>query len=171
VPRSGGRDRSLDRPAKQKDVHERALGLLAVRQRSRVELERRLVAAGFGADEVADELRRLEQVGLIDDQAFARAVAERSVMRRGEGRRVVARRLATAGVARAITDEVLQDLSSEDESVRALSLAGSRATRLSGLSQDKAFSRLSGYLMRRGYAPDVARSAARRALALEALEG
>jgi regulatory protein len=166
VPRSGGRER----PAKRKDVHERALGLLAVRQRSRAELERRLVGAGFGADEVAAELRRLEHVGLIDDRAFARAVAERSVMRRGEGRRVVARRLAIAGVARAITDEVLQDLSSGDESERALSLAGSRVTRLGGLPQDKAFSRLSGFLMRRGYAPEVARWAARRVLALEAFE-
>jgi regulatory protein len=142
-----------------------------VRQRSRAELERRLVGAGFGAEDVAAELRRLEQVGLIDDRAFARALAERSVVRRGEGRRVVARRLATAGVARAITDEVLQDLSSEDESARALSLAGSRVTRFGGLSQDKAFSRLSGFLMRRGYSPEVARWAARRALALEGVEG
>jgi SOS response regulatory protein OraA/RecX len=171
VSRSGGRTQPVDRPAKRKDVHERALGLLAVRQRSRAELERRLVGAGFGAEDVAAELRRLEQVGLIDDRAFARALAERSVVRRGEGRRVVARRLATAGVARAITDEVLQDLSSEDESERALSLAGSRVTRLGGLSQDKAFSRLSGFLLRRGYSPEVARWAARRALALEGVEG
>jgi regulatory protein len=171
VTRPGGRERSVDRPTKRKDVHERALGLLAVSQRSRAELERRLVGAGFTADEVAAELRRLEQVGLIDDRAFARAVAERSVMRRGEGRRVVARRLAAAGVARAITDEVLEDLSPEDESERALSLAGSRMTRLGGLSEDKAFSRLSGFLMRRGYPPEVARLAARRALALEAFEG
>ncbi len=167
MPRSGGRDR----PAKRQDVHERALGLLAARQRSRAELERRLVGAGFGADEVSAELRRLEQVGLIDDRAFARAVAERSVTRRGEGRRVLARRLATAGVARSITDQVLEDLETDDESERALALAGSRVTRLGGLSRDKAFSRLSGFLMRRGYAPDVARSAARRALALETFEG
>jgi regulatory protein len=171
VPRSGGHRRPGGRPAKRKDVHERALGLLAVRQRSRAELERRLVGAGFDADEVAAELSRLEQVGLIDDRAFARALAERSVTKRGEGSRVVASRLATAGVARAISDEVLQELSSDDESGRALSLAGSRVSRLAGLPQDKAFSRLSGFLMRRGYAPGVARWAARRALALEAFEG
>jgi regulatory protein len=170
VPRSGGRDQPVDRPPRRKDVHERALGLLAVRQRSRAEVERRLVGAGFGADEVAAELRRLEQVGLIDDRAFARAVAERSVTRRGEGRRVVARRLAMAGVARSITDEVLEDLATDGETERALSLAGSQVTRLGGLSQDKAFSRLSGFLMRRGYAPEVARWAAQRALALEAFD-
>jgi len=61
---------------KRKDIHERALGLLAVRQRSSRELERRLVQAGFEPEAVADELDRLEQVGLLDDEAFARAVVE-----------------------------------------------------------------------------------------------
>ena len=43
-----------------KDCHERALGLLAVRPRSRQELDRRLSAAGFDAQEVSDVLGRLE---------------------------------------------------------------------------------------------------------------
>ena len=167
MTRSGGRDR----PAKRRGVHERALGLLAVRQRSRTELQRRLVGAGFGADEVAAELRRLEDVGLIDDLAFARAVVEHSVVRRREGRRAVARRLATAGVSPALTDQVLGDVAAEDDDDRALSLAGSRIGRLSGLPPDRAFSRLAGFLVRRGYAPEVARRAARRALALESVEG
>ena len=37
---------------KRKDIHERALGLLAVRQRSRRELERRLIHAGFESEAV-----------------------------------------------------------------------------------------------------------------------
>jgi regulatory protein len=158
------------RPAKRRDVHDRALGLLAVRQRSRSELERRLVGAGFSADEVAGELRRLEQVGLIDDRAFARSVVEHAVGARGEGRRVVARRLFVAGVAAAIRDEVLNDLPVDQEADRAFALAEARARRLVGVPPERAFSRLSGFLARRGYAPDVARSAAHRALALEGLE-
>jgi len=49
---------------------------LAVRQRSRRELERRLVQAGFDPDAVEAELVRLEEVGLIDDAAFAAALVE-----------------------------------------------------------------------------------------------
>ena len=84
---------------KRKDIHERALGLLAVRQRSRRELERRLVQAGFEPEAVLDELERLEQVGLLDDEAFARAVVESRMGFRGESRRVVAGKLVQAGVA------------------------------------------------------------------------
>jgi len=166
VPRAGGGEG----PAKRRDVHERALGLLAARQRSRRELERRLVAAGFAADEVAAELQRLEQVGLIDDRAFARAVVEHAVQRRGEGRRVVARRLAVAGVDPGISREILEGLTEHDEGERALALAESRVARLAGLSPATALSRLSGFLARRGYPPDVARRSARRALALETFD-
>ena len=157
------------RPSKRRDVHDRALGLLAVRQRSRSELRRRLVGAGFGADEVAAELDRLQAVGLVDDLAFAEAVAEHAFGARGEGRRAVARRLAIAGVLPAIAEQVLDRLASDDERDRALALASSRANRLRELPPEKAFGRLSGLLARRGYPPDVARWASRRALALEAV--
>ncbi|MEX2421516.1 MAG: regulatory protein RecX [Actinomycetota bacterium] len=157
------------RGGKRKDIHERALGLLAVRQRSRRELERRLVQAGFEPDAVGQELQRLEAVGLIDDAAFARAVVESRMGRRGESRRSVAGKLALAGVDRGIATEVLDD-AGIDEQTAADQLAVTRSSRLRGLEPQVAFQRLCGFLARRGYAPDVARRAARRALAVEPLE-
>ena len=154
---------------KRRDVHERALGLLAVRQRSRRELERRLVQAGFEPDEVADELERLERVGLIDDEAFARAVVESRMGSRGESRRVVAGKLAQAGVAGDVAVTVLDEAPEADES-RAQRLADAKAPRLAGLEPQVAFQRLYGFLARRGYGPEVARRAARTALAVETVE-
>ncbi|MGZ4149796.1 MAG: regulatory protein RecX [Actinomycetota bacterium] len=154
---------------KTKDCHERALGLLAVRQRSRRELERRLLQAGFEPTEVSEELSRLETVGLIDDEAFARAVAEHGFGGRKEARRVVAGKLATAGVDPTTAQAVLDDLAG-DEQERADALASQRASKLGGLPSDKAFQRLAGFLARRGYPPGVARAAARRALAVEGSE-
>ena len=154
---------------KRRDVHERALGLLAVRQRSRRELERRLVQAGFEPDEVADELERLERVGLIDDEAFARAMVESRMGSRGESRRVVAGKLAQAGVAGDVAVTVLDEAPEADES-RAQRLADAKAPRLAGLEPQVAFQRLYGFLARRGYGPEVARRAARTALAVETVE-
>ena len=135
-----------------------------MRQRSRGELERRLVQAGFDADEVDAELERLELVGLIDDEAFARAVVESRMGARGESRRVVAMHLSRAGVTAEISSEALDDAPDDDEA-RAARLAEARARRLAGIEPRVAFERLCGFLVRRGYAPDVARAAARRALA------
>jgi len=164
---------SADRPAtggKRKDIHERALGLLAVRQRTRRELERRLVHAGFDRGEVDAELQRLEVVGLVDDQAFAAAVVESRIGRRGESRRAVAGRLAAAGVDRSAVELALEDAPGDDDSV-AERVAAERAGRLRGLDPQVAYQRLSGFLARRGFAPDVARHAARRALDLNVEQG
>jgi regulatory protein len=152
-----------------RSCHERALGLLAVRSRSRSELQSRLRAAGFGAEEVAGELNRLEDVGLIDDLAFARAMASYQFGARRAGRRAVTSALLAKGVAPTVAAAVIED-ADLDEDTRALELARSRATRMSDLSDARAFGRLTSLLQRRGYAPDVARRAARRALGVEGEE-
>jgi regulatory protein len=147
------------------DVHERALRLLAVRARSRRELEIRLRRAGFEPDEVGEELDRLEAVGLVDDEAFARELAEHHVGARRSGRRAVVGALAAKGVSRQVIEEAMAGLG-EGEEERALELARERAPRLAGMPRDKAFGRLSSLLMRRGYDPTTARDAAARALRL-----
>ena len=166
---SAGREVRGKRPGKRRDVHERALGLLAVRQRSRKELERRLVQAGFDPEEVGTELVRLEQVGLIDDEAFARAVVQSRMGSRAESRRVVAGKLAQAGVDRDAASAALEDDSEGDEE-RAFRLAEAKAVRLRGADPAAAYRRLFGLLARRGYAPELARRAASKALAVEAVE-
>jgi regulatory protein len=150
-------------PKNPKNCHERALGLLAVRPRSRRELERRLLAARFEPDEVQHVLTRLERVGLVDDEAFARQYAEHRFGARKEGSRAVAQGLRAAGIAPALAEAVSQDAPDEDEE-RAADLARSRVSRLGGVSPEKAFVRLSSLLMRRGYGPEIARTAARKAL-------
>jgi regulatory protein len=150
-------------PKNPKNCHERALGLLAVRPRSRRELERRLLAARFEPDEVQDVLTRLERVGLVDDEAFARQYAEHRFGARKEGSRAVAQRLRAAGIDPALA-ETAAEAAPDDDEERAADLARSRATRLSGVAPEKAFARLSSLLMRRGYSPQFARSAARNAL-------
>jgi regulatory protein len=146
-----------------KSCHERALGLLAVRPRSRRELERRLLAARFEPQEVRDVLTRLGRVGLVDDEAFARQYAEQHFGARKEGSRGVEQGLRSAGIAPALAASVAEEAPDDDEE-RAAELAGSRASRLRGVAPQKAFARLSSLLMRRGYSPEIARSAARKAL-------
>jgi regulatory protein len=148
-----------------KSCHERALGLLAVRPRSRRELERRLLGARFEPDEVQDVLTRLERVGLVDDEAFALQYAEQRFGSRREGSRGVEQGLRAAGIAPALAARAAEGASEGDEE-RAADLALSRASRFQGVPPQKAFTRLSSLLMRRGYSPEIARSAARKALEL-----
>src|SRR6266511_6483113 len=110
------------RPKRPLSCHDRALRLLAVRPRSRREMESRLRSAGFDSEMVAEELTRLEEVGLLDDHRFAQEFAEHALGRRLSGRRAVASSLAAKGVSRALIARALLDVES-DEDARAAELA------------------------------------------------
>ena len=71
--------------------------------------------------------------------------------------------LRAAGIAPSLAEAVTRDAPDDDEE-RAAELARSRVSRLGGVPPEKAFARLSTLLMRRGYGPEIARSAARKAL-------
>jgi regulatory protein len=119
--------------------------------------------AGFEAEVVREELDRLVAVGLLDDENFARAVAEHQVKVRRAGRRAVFSALAAKGVDRGTIEETLGSLGGDEEG-RAQELALERARSLAGLPPEKAYARLVGLLQRRGYDGSVARSAARSAV-------
>ena len=162
---------SARRPKNPKSCHERALGLLAVRPRSRRELERRLLGAGFEPEEVAGVLVRLEGVGLIDDAAFAHQFAEHEIGVRRSGSRAVAASLRAKGISQETVERALAEATGDDhEQERALELARSRVSRLRGVEPTRAFGRLRDLLARRGYPPSVARNSARRALGLDAAD-
>jgi regulatory protein len=154
-------------PGARLSLHERALRLLAVRQRTRRELQTRLVRAGFEADDVASELDRLEEVGLVDDARFAAEFTEHALGRHLEGRRAVAATLSAMGLDRTLIDEALGGAAG-DEAERLRRLADARAARLHGLPPDTAYRRLVSFLVRRGHETSAARRAASEALELHA---
>ncbi|MFF3555936.1 recombination regulator RecX [Streptomyces tsukubensis] len=115
--------------------------------------------------EVADDvLSRFEDVGLIDDAAFADAWVESRHHGRGLARRALARELRTKGVDAALIDEAVGrlDSDSEEETARALVVRKLRATR--GLDRDRRIRRLAGMLARKGYGEGMALRVVRRAL-------
>lgn len=145
-------------------VKDRALRLLSVRSRSRFELRSRLLRAGYELDEVEATLVDLEVVGLVDDEAFARELAEHQ-RRKGLGRRAGLAALRGKGVDRDVAERTVDEVQPEDDADIAFALASARLERLRSLSPDVVHRRLLSYLIRRGYEPVIARSAVRRAIA------
>ncbi|HKX25237.1 MAG TPA: regulatory protein RecX [Actinomycetota bacterium] len=141
---------------------DRALRLLSVRSRSRVELERRLARAGYEPNEVAAAIADLEEVGLVDDERFARELAE-AKRRRGMGRRAGLAALRAKGVDRETAEQAVGEVNPEDEADRAYELARARLERLRARAPDVASRRTVEYLIRRGFEPVIARTAVRRA--------
>ncbi|MEX0990731.1 MAG: regulatory protein RecX [Actinomycetota bacterium] len=161
------RQKRVDHRTPQERIHDRALGLLAVRWRSHKEMADRLRLAGFEPVLVDAELRRLEDSRLLDDQRFAEEFTLGSVTSRRVGRRAVIVGLRQKGIARETIDAVTAGLTDEQEEVRALELATVRVRRLTNLDRPTAFSRLSDFLMRRGFDPAIARRVSAQAIGAE----
>ncbi|MEV4879520.1 recombination regulator RecX [Streptomyces cyaneofuscatus] len=116
-------------------------------------------------DEAAEEvLARFEDVGLIDDAAFAGAWVESRHHGRGLARRALVRELRTKGVDSSVIDEAVGrlDADQEEETARELVARKLRSTR--GLDRDKRLRRLAGMLARKGYGEGMALRVVRQAL-------
>ncbi|MFD4789015.1 recombination regulator RecX [Streptomyces sp. NPDC058459] len=116
-------------------------------------------------DEVAEEvLSRFEEVGLVDDSAFADAWVESRHHGRGLARRALARELRTKGVDPALIDEAVGQLDSEQEEATARELVDRKLRATRGLDRDKRLRRLAGMLARKGYPEGMALRVVRQAL-------
>ncbi|WP_330348120.1 recombination regulator RecX [Streptomyces sp. NBC_00582] len=123
-------------------------------------------------DDVAEEvLSRFEEVGLINDSAFADAWVESRHHGRGLARRALAQELRTKGVDPTLIDEAVAQLDSEREEETARDLVARKLRSTRGLDRDKRIRRLAGMLARKGYSEGMALRVVRQALAEEGEEG
>ena len=103
-----GRERraAVDDPAV---VLEAAARFLEVRSRSVAEVRRRLTSAGYRADLVDGAIERMTELGMLDDEAFARAWVESRDRARPRSERAIREELRLKGIDRATMDLVLAE--------------------------------------------------------------
>jgi regulatory protein len=166
-PRGGGA--SEPRSAASAELaREICLRQLAVQPRTRRELATALRRRGFPDDVIDQVLDRYAEVGIIDDEAFARAWVTSRHRGRGLARRALAGELRRKGVDPEAVDRALDEVDSgvEERTARALVARRMRVER--SASPDAAFRRLVGMLARKGYPAVLAIRVVKEALAAEA---
>jgi regulatory protein len=177
-PGRRGRGRGADaataaEPAPPRDPAELAreicLRQLAVRPRTRAELATALTRRGITDEVAAEVLDRYDEVGIIDDAAFARAWVTSRHQGRGLARRALANELRRHGVDGEIANEALGELDETTEAETARVLVD-RKLRTARGAPDAVFRRLVGMLARKGYPPGVAIRAVKDALAAQSAE-
>ena len=97
---------AVDDPAVVLDA---AARFLEARSRSVSEVRRRLGGAGYRADLVDGAIARLTELGMLDDEVFARAWVESRDRARPRGERAIREELRLKGIDRATVEVVLQD--------------------------------------------------------------
>ena len=123
------------------------------------------------ADEVAEQvLGRYTEVGLIDDEAFARAWVQSRHAGRGLARRALAAELRQRGVADDTVKEAVEELAPEQEETAARELIAKRMATTRSLDPTKRTRRILGVLARKGYPSGLAYRLVREALENEGID-
>jgi len=157
------RSSSRHRPPPSDSALDAGLRLLARRAHSRVELLLKLTRRGYEGAAIRTALRRLEELGYLDDQAFARSF----VRRRGSvrGPRALSAELAARGVDRAQVDTAVAEFGEDEQLASATQIAERLYARKPSLGYRKILDEIGSKLVRRGFPVSVARAACHALLA------
>ncbi|MFG1988663.1 regulatory protein RecX [Actinoplanes sp. NPDC048988] len=145
-------------------AREICLRQLAVRPRTRAELAKVLARKEISDEVIAEVLDRYDEVGIIDDAAFARAWVSSRHHGRGLARRALANELRQRGVDAETASQALESVDEQDEAAAARALVDRKLRTATG-PPDAVFRRLVAMLARKGYPAGTAFRAVKEALA------
>jgi regulatory protein len=144
-------------------VLEAATRFLEARSRSVAEVRRRLTTAGYRPELVEDAITRLTELGMLDDEAFARSWVESRDRARPRGERALRSELALKGIDRATVDQTIDERGGDDaasvDRAAADRLVARNARALQRIADVRVLrQRAYALLARNGFAPDVCSS-------------
>ncbi|HEX7171549.1 MAG TPA: regulatory protein RecX [Candidatus Limnocylindria bacterium] len=151
-----------------------AVRFLGTRPRTSWELERRLRRGGADDGVIETTLKRLADLGYLDDAGFARWWGEQRDRHSPRGRRMIEAELRQRGVPREVIEAYRDEHAAPERTPEDAALPGDEAARaaealarhLRGrpLPADRAaLQRVGMYLVRRGFDPDTVRTTLRDA--------
>jgi regulatory protein len=132
------------------------LDQLTGRARSRKELADKLASRHVPEEIATPLLDRFEEVGLVDDAAFARLWVESRHRGKGLAPRALAAELRRKGVADELVKEATDEIGPEEQEEAARALVRRKLRSVASLDRDKATRRLVGMLARKGYSAGLA---------------
>ncbi|MEI7750821.1 MAG: regulatory protein RecX, partial [Candidatus Omnitrophota bacterium] len=125
------------------------LRLLAASAKSGQALKKKLAAKGYPVGIIDQTLHDLRTQGILDDTAFAKDLMARLILGKGVGCRKIAFELKRHGISKKTSDELLETLSNDDETERALGQARMKWAGWSKLDPQKRKKRLYDFLIRK----------------------
>lgn len=130
-------------------AYRKAIRFLSYRSRSEYEVNKRLISYGFTPSIISNVIDRLMNIGLINDDEFARNWVENRSTFRPRGHRLLAMELRQKGVESDVIQAAISEI--EDDETLAYLAAQKYARRLDGLEWGDFRKRLGAHLGRKGF--------------------
>ena len=140
----------------EKNVLDEAAELLTARSLTKAELAKKLKGQGFESPDIEEAAQRLEELGYVDDGAYAARYAA-DAARKGKGRLRIERELSQKGMDAQTAKDAIEALSGEEDVLSERERAMAEAEKmLRGEKPDqKTLARIGRRLSSLGYEPSV----------------
>lgn len=137
-----------------------AIAYLGAKPRTRKGIAQYLARKELQEDNIEYALNRLESEQLVDDEHYARQFAKSRLQNGLKGRLMIKQELQQRGIPQKTAAEALAGLDRDSELIAARALAAKKSSSMKGdLKQRK--TKLTAFLMRRGFPGDIVREAIR----------
>ena len=144
---------SLAAEAERRKALDASFNLLSYRGRSRREIEDRLKRKDVTPEVITETVRRLTELGLLDDVKFAEAFARDRLEFAHKGKRVIYAELRKKGIPKPVVEQTLSGAPDEDKSAN--ELLDKVGRRYAALEPRERYLKLHDLLLRRGFSFDT----------------
>lgn len=139
------------------------LNILSMVAKSRKQLFQRLLEKGYPENVAELALKRMEEVGVINDKNFAAQWAASRHSGSGLAPYSIKRELMLKGIDEQIIEEILEPFNDSDLELRAYELAKSKARTVSG-DRNAKIRKIASAVARKGYSSNIAFKVAKQVL-------
>ena len=143
-------------------AREIVLTQLTAMPRSRSQLADKLREKEVSEDVIDVVLDRMEDIGLVDDEAYAAMLVRSKLASRGLARRALRQELKRKGINDDVATVALEQVDDDVEREQALVLARKKMVTMSRLDEPTQTRRLAGLLARKGYSGELVWSVIRQ---------
>ena len=145
---------SLQQQDEASKAKEKAVQLISRRPRSIVEIQRHLRNKGYQDQAIEEAVMRLQEVGLLDDEAFARYWVDQRDTFKPRSHLALRQELQQKGVARHIIETAISEV---DQTAAAQRVAAKQANRYAHLNKNEFRKKMGSFLHRRGFHYEIIR--------------
>ena len=145
---------SLQQQDETNKAKDKAVQLISRRPRSIVEIQRHLRNKGYPDQAIEEAVMRLQEVGLLDDEAFARYWVDQRDTFKPRSHLALRQELQQKGVARHIIETAISEV---DQTAAAQRVAAKQANRYAHLNKNEFRKKMGSFLHRRGFHYEIIR--------------
>ena len=129
----------------------KALHFLSYQMRSEYEVKKKLLDAGHGEAVVLEAIRKLENLGFLNDATYSKALLETKKRTMKKGPRAIRQDLKKKGIDQSLQDEVLETFTYEEQLDIAMQLAEKEVRAGNRKTPTQVKQKIQDVLMRKGY--------------------